>query len=286
MTAHDPEHDRLHEATGLYVLGALAPDERAEFERHAASCQECTNELRLLASVASALPFGATQVDPPPALRNRVLAAAGHPAAARSNVTTFTPRQVHTSLAAFRTGWLSAAALLLVAVSAGAYAWALRSDAQALRAEIATLQGNLRDALARLDRSEQQATVAARNVAVAEGRLAVLLASDMTQVNLEGQPVAPRAAGRAFLSRSRGLVFTASALPPAPAGRIYQLWVVTARAPVSAGLLDVDPSGSVAQQFPAPDLSGAAPAAVAVTLEPAGGVPAPTGDKYLVGVAH
>jgi anti-sigma-K factor RskA len=186
---------------------------------------------------------------------------------------------VRTSRIAARTGWLSAAALLLVAVGAGSYAWTLRG-------EIAALQGDLRDALTRLDRSERQATVATRNVAVAEGRLAVLLASDMTQVNLEGQPVAPGASGRAFMSRSRGLVFTASALPPAPAGRIYQLWVVTSQAPVSAGLLEVDASGTVAQQFPAPELSGAAPAAVAVTLEPAGGVPAPTGDKYLVGLTH
>jgi anti-sigma-K factor RskA len=279
MTAHDPEHDRLHDATGLYVLGALGPDERAEFERHAASCLECTNELRLLAGVATALPYGATQVDPPAGLRARVLAAAGQPAAARSNVAAFTPRPVRTSRIAARTGWLSAAALLLVAVGAGSYAWTLRG-------EIAALQGDLRDALTRLDRSERQATVATRNVAVAEGRLAVLLASDMTQVNLEGQPVAPGASGRAFMSRSRGLVFTASALPPAPAGRIYQLWVVTSQAPVSAGLLEVDASGTVAQQFPAPELSGAAPAAVAVTLEPAGGVPAPTGDKYLVGLTH
>jgi len=278
MTAHDPEHERLHEASGLYVLGALAQEERAAFERHAATCPECTAELRALASVATALPYGVTQVEPPPTLRQKILTAAGQPVSARPNLAQFTPRPVRASRPLARGGWLSAAAMLLVSVALGTYAWTLRT-------EIAALKADLREALVRLDRSEQQATVATRNVAVAEGRLAVLLASDMTQVTLDGQPVAPRASGRAFLSRSRGLVFTASDLPPAPPGKTYQLWVVTAQAPVSAGLLDLDQSGRVAQQFPTPPDLGA-PVAVAVTLEPAGGVPAPTGDKYLVGLTH
>jgi anti-sigma-K factor RskA len=51
---------------------------------------------------------------------------------------------------------------------------------------------------------------------------------------------------------------------------------------VSAGLLAADPSGGVTAFFRTPaDI--APPVAVAVTLEPAGGVPAPTGEMYLVG---
>ena len=50
---------------------------------------------------------------------------------------------------------------------------------------------------------------------------------------------APHASARAFWSRSRGLVFTASNLPAPPPGRAYQLWVLTAQpAPISAGMLD------------------------------------------------
>jgi anti-sigma-K factor RskA len=116
--------------------------------------------------------------------------------------------------------------------------------------------------------------------------MAVLTAPDLTQVDLQGQqPVAPQASGRAFYSRTRGLVFTASDLPPLRTGRTYQLWLVTAQAPVSAGLFDIDNGGRVTQTFStAPDV--ARPVAIAVTEEPAGGVPAPTGDKYLVGLTH
>lgn len=61
------------------------------------------------------------------------------------------------------------------------------------------------------------------------------------------------------------------------------MWVVTAQAPISAGLLATDPTGGGTQYYMTPpDI--APPVAVAVTLEPSGGVPAPTGERYLVGM--
>jgi anti-sigma-K factor RskA len=79
-------------------------------------------------------------------------------------------------------------------------------------------------------------------------------------------------------------VFTASNLPVAPAGKTYQLWVLTAQpAPISAGLFKPDASGRVDAVFETPvDLPQ--PIGMAVTIEQDGGVPSPTGDKYLVGL--
>jgi anti-sigma-K factor RskA len=60
---------------------------------------------------------------------------------------------------------------------------------------------------------------------------------------------------------------------------------VTANQPISAGLFRPDDQGSVTASFETPaDMP--TPVAMAVTLEPDGGVPAPTGDKYLVGPSH
>ena len=71
-------------------------------------------------------------------------------------------------------------------------------------------------------------------------------APDTARVDLAGQPAAPSASARAFWSRSRGLVFTASNLPALPEGRVYQLWVLTGQpAPISAGLLTPDRDGRV-----------------------------------------
>ena len=113
-----------------------------------------------------------------------------------------------------------------------------------------------------------------------------MTAPDVARVDLAGQPDAPTAAARAFWSRSRGLVMMATNLPPPPAGRTYQLWVLTAEpAPISAGILAPDADGRVTVRFDTPsDIP--TPTAMAVTLEPAGGVASPTGAKYLVGVAH
>jgi anti-sigma-K factor RskA len=279
MTANGPEHDRLHESVGLYVLGALEPNERLEFERHLATCDECTAEVRSLGGVASALPHAVPLLDPPARLRGRVMAVTGREPTAPPNVVALPARPARTRSWVSASGWLSAAALLIVSVGLGSYSMSLQREISGLRAEVGELN-------ARLTQSDQRVTVATRLVALADARMAVLTAPDLTQVDLQGQqPVAPRASGRAFYSRSRGLVFTASDLPPLRAGRTYQLWLVTAQSPVSAGLLELDAAGRVAQAFSTPpDL--ARPVAIAVTEEPAGGVPAPTGDKYLVGLTH
>ena len=57
--------------------------------------------------------------------------------------------------------------------------------------------------------------------------------------------------------------------------------MTTQAQPISAGLLTPDAAGNVSDTFnTSPDLQ---PAAIAVTIEPAGGVPSPTGEQYLVG---
>lgn len=279
MPSHDAEHDRLQEAAGLYALDALDASERDAFEAHLGSCPTCIEDVRSFLAVAAALPHAVTMIDPPASLRLRVMAATGgHSETPRSTVMpSRPPAPAPRAPGSFAraSGWLAAAAMLVVSIALGGYSLSLRDD-------IRGLEEDLQNALARLDRSETQVAVATRSVQAAEARMAVLTAPDLTQVNLQAQPVAPRASGRAFLSRGQGLVFTASNLPPLRTGRAYQLWIVTPRATLSAGLLQVDDNGRVAQTFDAPaDLPPSV--IIAVTEEPEGGVPAPTGDKYLVG---
>jgi anti-sigma-K factor RskA len=272
MTAPGPDHDALRESAALYAVGALPPDEHRAFEAHMMTCVECAEEVRSLGDVTGVLSRAIPQIDPPPSLRARVLAGS-RPAGGPAVVTQGRPAR----MSWVNPGWLSAAALLVLTVGLGAYTAALRQ-------RIGGLEVQFHDAVTRLERSEREAEAATRALSSTQLRLAVLTAPDLARVDLSGQPPAPRAAGRAFWSRTRGLVFAASSLPPLPAGRIYQLWVVTANRPISAGLIRPDADGSVTASFDTPpDIP--APVAIAVTLEPDGGVPAPTGDKYLVGLA-
>jgi anti-sigma-K factor RskA len=274
MTTDNGDHRALRESAALYAANALPKDERRVFEAHLGTCAECARELESFGAVVLHLSLAVPQIDPPPSLRERLIRL--HRVSNAGAATAATrPR---TRASRWHAGWLSAAAVLIVGFGLVRYT-------SALRQQIDGLQQQLQDARVRLDRSERQLDAATRAVGGAQLRMAVLTAPDLARVDLTGQTPAPRATGRAFWSRTRGLVFAASALPPLPAGRTYQLWVVTARQPISAGLVRPDDAGAVTAFFATPpDIPP--PVAMAVTIEPDGGVPAPTGDKYLIGAAH
>jgi len=211
----------------------------------------------ILQGLAQAVP----QVDPSPELRARVLKAA-------------TPRSA-SSPNRFVAWRLATAASLALAAGLAIYTSQLKGRITGLERELS--DSRAQSAASRLLVADAQ-TAASR----AQSAVAILSAPDVARVDLAGQPVSPNASARAFWSRSRGMVFSASNLPPLPAGRTYQLWVVTAQAPISAGLLTPDAQGSFNETFSTPpDIPQ--PVAMAVTIEPAGGVPSPTGEKYLVG---
>jgi anti-sigma-K factor RskA len=67
--------DDLHVLSGGYVLDALSAPERDSFERHLQHCPLCQDEVRGLRETAARLGLAKT-ADPPPQLRQRVLAAA------------------------------------------------------------------------------------------------------------------------------------------------------------------------------------------------------------------
>ena len=68
------EHDRHQDDVGAYLLGALNDLERQAFERHLRGCDECQEELARLRPAAEALPGSVVQLDPPPGLKQRLMA--------------------------------------------------------------------------------------------------------------------------------------------------------------------------------------------------------------------
>lgn len=260
-------HDELALAAP-YVLGALDRADREAFEAHLLSCAACAEEVRSLSRATAALAHTVPQVTPRPELRERVLRAA-------TGTHVVSSRESEPQSGRGVREWLPLAATLIVAAGLGFYAWQLQQ-------RVRILEGRLDDSEQRAVLAERATADARRAVDDAQTSLAVLAAPDLIRIDLAGQGPGSAARGRAMWSRNRGMVFTATNLPPAPPGRVYQVWVVTAQAPVSAGLLSPDASGGATVYFQTPS-DIAAPVAVAVTLEPAGGVPAPTGARYLVG---
>lgn len=274
-------HEELRESLEAWALGALREDQAREVELHLPGCPACRDQVAALGVVPTALVMSGPLESPGPDVRARLLAYAS------SGPSVTTPAEIPAVVVtppavAIRSSslapWLAVAASLVLSAYLGVDGVRVRHqvadlnrDLQAARAEAATERGRLASLQQAVDRSESA--------------FAVLAAPDVARIELAGQPGAGAGAtGRAYWSRARGMVFSANALPPAPAGWSYQVWVVTtAPAPMSAGLIEPDANGRVNVVFSTPsDIPP--PQAVAVTLEPAGGRPAPTGPKVLVGL--
>jgi anti-sigma-K factor RskA len=251
-------HEPYAELASGYALTALADDERARFEGHLqAGCAECeallTDYAETLAGLARELPA----TPPPPGVRARLLQRVAADAV-RREARPARRRPVWPILAGAS---LAAAAALLVYL--GVTIGQVRQEARARAEEAAALRAE---------------------VARQRELVALLGAPETRAVALAGQEPSPGARARMWWNETqRAGYFVASGLPAVPAGKTYQLWVVvTGGKPISAGIFPVDPRGEATLRVgPIP---AAAPAEVfAVTLEPAGGLPAPSGPMYLAG---
>jgi anti-sigma-K factor RskA len=104
-------------------------------------------------------------------------------------------------------------------------------------------------------------------------------------VRLRGTEKSQSIEGHALLAGGSQLIFYASQLPPLPANRTYQLWVIRSRGPAiaSAGTFNPDSSSHAVVQLKDPVLLSAV-TSLAVTDEPMGGSAQPTGHKWMIGL--
>ena len=241
MTDH-----RWLELAAPYALGALDPEERVRFEAHVAECATCRAEVQAFREVGGLLADAAPTAAPPRALRERILGAArqARPIGARRG--TVLP-------------WLAAAASVVLLLLVGnAYRQERAAREQASRALAAA-----------------QDSVAGR-----DSLIATLLSPDAGTAGLAATGQPPSARLFWIPSRHR-VVMAVYRLPPAPAGRTYQLWAIAKGKPVSLGIFNTAPDGSLrAVMNVPPDLAFQV---TAVTEEPAGGSAQPTQQPFLIG---
>ncbi len=270
-------HDQLRDLLPALSLGALDADERRDVAAHVSTCAECAAELAALERVVAGVGLEGPPVTPPAALRGKVLARIEDERAGTvtpmARVPVQTPMRPPTR--PLRTYGLALAASLALAVGASLYAWALRTEIALLREDVAAASGEaatLRGELASLRRNWVELTRV----------MNVLRAPDMLKVDLKGQATLPSGTGRAFWSRSAGLMFTAEGLPTLPPDRVYQLWTIKGAVATGAGTFVPDAAGaasvtaSVAATAEVPDAFG-------VTIEPAGGSSTPTMPIVMAG---
>jgi anti-sigma-K factor RskA len=235
---------RLHDLADAYALDALDDADRERFERHLRTCPACADDVRRYTEVATALAM-AVAAEPPPALRERVLAAATVTRQAPPPV--LAPRR---RAAATRSPWMPRLAIGLAAAGVAA------------AAVLAVVQVSTQDRLN---------TVRAQNEAIA-----ALLAAPDARFTSARSTVGGTAA--VVLSASeRKLVFISSGLPSLPASEVYQLWLIGPVKARSAGLL----SQANGKTSPVLAAGVALDDKVGVTVEPAGGTSSPTTTPIL-----
>ncbi len=254
-----PHNERHEELIALLAIGSLGA-EKEELTRHLdEGCRRCEGLLVDFRQSAGALAAAVSPRRPSRELRERILASVDP---SRSVVG---PARSPAPLAP----WLlaAAAALLFVVV--------LLDDAR-VRREREEVQGRVAALQSRVETSEREA--ARRDL-----RARVLESEDVRILFLGGKDPQPRAQAKVFWSeKAKRGVLVAANLVPLPPDRQYQLWVFDEGKPVDAGVFDVDPAGRAL--FESKDLSAIAAAeSFAVTVEPRGGVPQPTGPIVLIG---
>lgn len=268
-----PRHDRYTELLPVHALGALDPEERRELEAHLAACAECRERLAGWGTTVEALAESAPPVRPSAEVRERLL---GRVEERRPETAAGGPLR-HSGL-----GPLAVAASVLLALAAGLVAgvvatrtWTDHETAER-RAEIAALEERLAES-----RREVEA-IRLRLAALTELTEILAISPPGREVVLAGLAPAPEGQGRLYLDPAAGRgVLVAGNLRPLPEDRVYQLWTIRDGLPRSAGIFRPGPGGAalhLVEEVPAE-----APDAWAVTVEPAGGVPQPTGEMVLRG---
>jgi anti-sigma-K factor RskA len=259
--SHDETFDTL---VAVYAVGALEGDDRVRLEAHLAEgCVICERALRDSSEALAVLAEDGPRMIPPAHVKQALVTRLAQEA----------PRARRARPAPSRLRWLAGAAAAVVVVSLFTAAYvAARYEARLgqMAREMASIRERLRRDQVALE--EQLATY--RNVGE-------LLRDPATRVvTLGGLGPTPQAVARVVWNdRTGGQIFI-SKLPPAPADRTYEVWTIGAGAPRAAGLVTVETSGTAHRRLdPVP---GGDPVKVfAVTLEPAGGTPAPTGPIVL-----
>jgi len=250
-------HEKYEDLVDGYALGVLDEFDRHRFTLHLASgCEKCAAALQEARQVTDDLAYAVRPVAPRKEVRDRLFE--------RIQLDSEPPHRPDKSEAQRTKIWMpiALAASWVIAIGLGIQVHLLSQGIETEKKSRLAIEKNLVQLQESFD---------------------VFIAPRTQTVSLAGQGSAASAQAKAFIDPAKRRLFLyVYNLPPTPPGKTYQLWIIVAGTPVSAGIFGVEPDGSA--RFDArtlPRFEGTV--TVAVTVEPAGGVPQPTGPMVLLG---
>ena len=251
------DHEQFADDLALYALNALSGEERANLEKHLATCSSCKLELEQLRGDGALLALSTLGPKPPLRSRQRLL-----DAVAKDVPTTAAPRRSWWGVL----GWAATAAVIVFAAS-------LWKENAALKENISTLRSLASQQTLELER--------VRSVASA------ITDPQVQHFTLVSVKTPPQPQGKAFYLRNRSnLVFVANNMPPLPPQKAYELWLIPAQgAPIPAGIFKPNSHGSATVVNP-PLPAGTEAKAFAITVENESGATTPTMPIVMMGTGE
>jgi anti-sigma-K factor RskA len=281
-------HEDYKELLAANALTALDVENARSLDTHLESCGECRSEMRVWHDTAALLALDAAALEPSPQAREQLLAsvraerakkasqtrdyapdydrAAPTDGSSASKVLPFEQprRNIWTSPGSF--GVIGSIAATLVGVGLVVALFLLWQQNRSAQAELARLATEMREAKEQLAREREA--------------VELLSSPGARMAQLAGTVAAPGAHAMLAYDKKGHAMLMAKGLPAAPKGMAYQLWFIVGKKPMPGKVFSTDAAGnaSLEDQIPNEALDTAV---FAITLEPEGGMPSPTGAMYL-----
>jgi|AntRauTorckE6833_2_1112554.scaffolds.fasta_scaffold01687_7 anti-sigma-K factor RskA len=260
------ENNKFTELCAGHVLNALSESEEQEFQQLLTQANtdqiQLLNEMRAAAAELATLNSAET---PSPSVKQQIM-----------QIAEASSQKKPTNAPVHKMTWYrlaAAAAVLFVLTSIGLvlYSTGLQEEVQNNEALI----------------SQQQSTIERLETEVKrkEELLTILEARDVDLVMMDGlAEMSPNGYGKVVWDKQGGnALLQVANIPSVPIDKDYQLWFIVNGQPISAGVFAVNDPG-IDNFFKIEQLqSSASEGAFAITMEPKGGAPQPTGDMYLLG---
>jgi anti-sigma-K factor RskA len=284
-----------------YALGALDGDDLVRFREVLQNAGAIDAEMREALSsamrAAEQLSLSAPEAAPSPAVKQRLMAriraseAIQDDVAAAPAASPTVPRK--TRAASFdtpRAGWGSRLfGAWLTPRPAYAFAFSLLVLLVGLGSYVLSLNGNLKSQQGALALAHDRILELQDSLSQKEALLEVIRSREMQLVVLSGTDNNPAGYGKILWDPERKTAVLQVSLPPQPDGTDYQLWVIRDQKPVDAGVFQVSAKGEDLRTDGLYKIDRLVETdkrhinAFAVTVEPKGGVPQPTGKMVLLG---
>tara|TARA_R110000868_G_scaffold1211_2_gene9314 strand:- start:35480 stop:36274 length:795 start_codon:yes stop_codon:yes gene_type:complete len=253
----------FEELCAAYVLGSLSAEEETSFKNLLKQADTEQKQLfQDMQAIAAEMALLYPEIEPSASIKQQLIEMAWTSVNSRNGA------NIH-YLSRFR--YAVAASVVFMIVSLG------------LLFQTQNLNQDLSNQVALVNEKQSIIETLESEVERKEELLTILEARDVDLILMDGLDVNPTGYGKVVWDKDNGQALLQVAnIPQVPTAKEYQLWFVVNNQPISAGVFAVnDPSRD--NFFKISEFQQGGTGAFAITLEPEGGSPQPTGDMYLLG---